>query len=257
MITMARFYKTQRKQGKKMKKTVIAAVLATGLTAMGCHAAEWGYEGKHGPEHWGEIAKECATGKNQSPIDIRQPTQADLKGLDLHYSGQVIALSNNGHTLQGSLSGENVLDIDGKSFELKQFHFHTPSENLIQGKQYPLEAHFVHADKAGNLAVVAVMFESGSQNQALNSLIAKVPKAGEEVKLAQAFDVNDLIPAHAEYYRFNGSLTTPPCSEGVRWLVIKEASELSPTQTHVLMQAMGENNRPVQPLNARVVLSKE
>ncbi|MBE3671009.1 carbonic anhydrase [Vibrio navarrensis] len=239
-----------------MKKQISAlfVTLALSNTAL---ASEWGYEGDHGPEHWGNVAKECAMGKNQSPIDIAQPIEAEMKALELNYVGQVVSLTNNGHTLQAGVSGKNFLNVDGKSFELKQFHFHTPSENVIKGKQYPLEAHFVHADSEGNLAVVAVMFDTGKQNPLLNELTAKMPTVGEQVTLPHAFDVAALLPKQKDYYRFNGSLTTPPCSEGVRWLVLKQASELSSSQTEQLVSVMGHNNRPLQPLNARTVLSKD
>lgn len=239
-----------------MKKQISAlfVTLALSNTAL---AFEWGYEKHNGPEHWGKVANECAMGKNQSPIDIAQPVEAEMKALELNYAGQAVSVINNGHTLQAGVSGNNFLNVDGKSFELKQFHFHTPSENVIRGKQYPLEAHFVHADSEGNLAVVAVMYDTGKQNPLLSELTAKMPTVGEQVTLSHAFDVAALLPKQQDYYRFNGSLTTPPCSEGVRWFVLKQASELSSSQTEQLMSVMGHNNRPLQPLNARTVLSKD
>ncbi|EJL6396595.1 carbonic anhydrase [Vibrio navarrensis] len=239
-----------------MKKQISAlfVTLALSNTAL---AFEWGYEKHNGPEHWGKVANECAMGKNQSPIDIAQPVEAEMKALELNYAGQAVSVINNGHTLQAGVSGNNFLNVDGKSFELKQFHFHTPSENVIRGKQYPLEAHFVHADSEGNLAVVAVMYDTGKQNPLLSELTAKMPTVGEQVTLPHAFDVAALLPKQQDYYRFNGSLTTPPCSEGVRWFVLKQASELSSSQTEQLMSVMGHNNRPLQPLNARTVLSKD
>lgn len=239
-----------------MKKQISAlfVTLALSNTAL---AFEWGYEDHNGPEHWGKVAKECAMGKNQSPIDIAQPVEAEMKALELNYAGQAVSVINNGYTLQAGVSGNNFLNVDGKSFELKQFHFHTPSENVIRGKQYPLEAHFVHADSEGNLAVVAVMYDTGKQNPLLSELTAKMPTVGEQVTLSHAFDVAALLPKQQDYYRFNGSLTTPPCSEGVRWFVLKQASELSSSQTEQLMSVMGHNNRPLQPLNARTVLSKD
>ncbi|MBE4609228.1 carbonic anhydrase [Vibrio navarrensis] len=239
-----------------MKKQ-ISALFVTLVLSNTALASEWGYEGHHGPEHWGNVAKECAMGKNQSPINIAQPVEAEMKALELNYAGQAVSVINNGHALQAGVSGNNFLNVDGKSFELKQFHFHTPSENVVKGKQYPLEAHFVHADSEGNLAVVAVMYDTGRQNPLLSELTAKMPTVGEQVTLSHAFDVAALLPKQQDYYRFNGSLTTPPCSEGVRWFVLKQASELSSSQTEQLMSVMGHNNRPLQPLNARTVLSKD
>lgn len=218
------------------------------------YAGEWGYEGKHAPEHWGSISKTCDEGVNQSPIDITRAAQAKLEPLTFHYRGQVTALTNNGHTLQATVTGGNTLTVDGDTFELKQFHFHTPSENLINHQQYPLEAHFVHADKNGNLAVVAVMYQAGKDNAELTKLTQELPSVHHTHQLAQAFMVQDMLPnSLTNYYRFNGSLTTPPCSEGVRWFVMKQPQVVSEAQKEVLMGAMGNNNRPLQSLNARVV----
>lgn len=238
-----------------MNKSLAAIGLSLAMFGS-AHAANWGYEGNHGPEHWGEFASECALGKNQSPINIQSATQAELAKLQLDYKGKVVALTNNGHTLQTSLEGENSLLVDGKQFTLKQFHFHTPSENHVDGKSYPLEAHYVHADEQGNLAVVAVFFEQGDANPALASLLENVPEKDNNVTIRAPFDASALIPADKDYYRFNGSLTTPPCSEGVRWLVIQEPQTISATQIEKFEKAMGENNRPVQPLNARMILAK-
>ncbi|MGP8305816.1 carbonic anhydrase [Vibrio sp. YIC-376] len=239
-----------------MNKSLAALGLSLALFGS-AHAANWGYEGNHGPEHWGEFASECAQGKNQSPINIQSATQSELAKLQLDYKGKAISLTNNGHTLQTSLEGENNLLIDGKEFNLKQFHFHTPSENHVDGKSYPLEAHYVHADKDGNLAVVAVFFEKGDANPALEKLLETIPEKDNNVTIRAPFDTSALIPSDKDYYRFNGSLTTPPCSEGVRWFVIKEPQTISAEQTEKFEKAMGENNRPVQPLNARMVLTKQ
>ncbi|ASU23864.1 carbonic anhydrase [Vibrio qinghaiensis] len=239
-----------------MKKKLLTLAISVCFTYV-AQASEWGYEGERGPEHWGHVSKICEMGKNQSPIDINGLVEADLKSLDIHYSGVVGALTNNGHTLQASVSGKNTLVVDGTEFELKQFHFHTPSENLIKGHQYPLEAHFVHADVAGNLAVLAVMFETGTQDEPLSQLTAELPKVGTSVQLAKGLAVQSLLPKLDEYYRFNGSLTTPPCSEGVRWLVVKQPKSLSQQQSAALHSVMGNNNRPIQAHNARLVLDKE
>lgn len=239
-----------------MKKQLLTLAISVCFTYV-VQANEWGYEGERGPEHWGHVSKICEMGKNQSPIDINGLVEADLKSLDIHYSGVVGALTNNGHTLQASVSGKNTLVVDGTEFELKQFHFHTPSENLIKGHQYPLEAHFVHADAAGNLAVLAVMFETGAQNEPLAQLTAELPKVGASVPLAKELAVQSLLPKLDEYYRFNGSLTTPPCSEGVRWFVVKQPNSLSQQQSAALHSVMGNNNRPIQAHNARLVLEKE
>ncbi|ENM5794110.1 carbonic anhydrase [Vibrio mimicus] len=239
-----------------MKKMTLALAV-TACVGFGAQASEWGYEGEHGPEHWGKIAPLCAEGKNQSPIDVTQSVEADLPPFALNYQGQVVGLLNNGHTLQAEVSGNNHLQVDGNTFQLKQFHLHTPSENLLNGKQFPLEAHFVHADEQGNLAVVAVMYEVGSENPMLSSFTANMPSKGSKVELVHSLPLDKWIPASKNYYRFNGSLTTPPCSEGVRWIVLNEPSVLSEQQEQGLISVMGHNNRPVQPHNARLVVSAD
>jgi carbonic anhydrase len=198
----------------------------------------------------------CALGRNQSPIDLAGFVEADLKPLKLVYRPGAVDIVNNGHTVQVNYAPGSTLDVNGRSFELKQFHFHAPSENRIAGRQFPLEAHLVHADKEGNLAVVAVMFQAGATNALLAKLWEKLPaKAGEKAGLPAGLDVALFLPADRDYYRFNGSLTTPPCSEGVWWLVMKKPASASAAQIDQFTRAIGfANNRPVQPVNARPVL---
>ncbi|QSX33600.1 carbonic anhydrase family protein [Shewanella avicenniae] len=238
-----------------MKNFLLASAIMLAFSGA-AQASDWGYSGHHGPEHWGDIAGTCAAGVNQSPIDVTKAVKAELSALELNYAGQVTELTNNGHTLQASVTGTNTLTVDGDVFELKQFHFHTPSENLIEGKQYPLEAHFVNQDKQGNLAVVAVMFDAGADNPALAALAAAIPSGKGTKALPKSFDVKEMLPSTEHYYRFNGSLTTPPCTEGVRWFVMQDAKALSAEQQKVLTDTMGHNNRPVQAPHARVVLVK-
>lgn len=235
-------------------KILMLALLGTMMSS--AQAADWGYEGKHGPEHWGKLAPECSMGKNQSPIDISDSLKADLADLNVNYQGRVTEVTNNGHTLQAKVSGENTFTIDGVEFSLAQFHFHTPSENTINNEHFPLEAHFVNTDTQGNLAVIAVMFnQSESNNIELQKLLEVASNEEGTNALAEDFKVADLLPKAGQYYRFNGSLTTPPCSEGVRWFVMKEAGSTSADQISQFEEAMGHNNRPVQPLNARKVMS--
>ncbi|UUM32876.1 carbonic anhydrase [Vibrio japonicus] len=235
-------------------KILTLALLGTVMSS--AQAADWGYKGQHGPDHWGELAPECSKGKNQSPIDIGESLEADLADLNIAYKGQVTEITNNGHTLQAKVVGENTFTIDGVEFSLAQFHFHTPSENTINNKHFPLEAHFVNTDSQGNLAVIAVMFNrSESKNTSLEKLLDDVSNEDGTNALTEDFKVADLLPKSGQYHRFNGSLTTPPCSEGVRWFVLKEAKNMSADQISQFEEAMGHNNRPVQPLNARKVMS--
>lgn len=240
----------------QMKKSLLTLSLSF-LTLSCSYASEWGYnDDQHGPAHWGTFAQDCATTKNQSPINIEQSTPTTLEPLSISYAGNVVGFTNNGHTLQAQVDGKNMLTIDSKIFELQQFHFHTPSENVIKNHQYPLEAHFVHANNEGELAVISVMFDEGQTNSALSQLISHIPEKDNTNFFSDGFKINELLPDSSHYYRFNGSLTTPPCSEGVRWFILKDTQRLSKEQASKLMDVMGENNRPLQPLNARMVLSK-
>jgi len=225
----------------------------------GSHAVHWGYEGAGAPENWGKLSSDyaiCGTGRNQSPVDLSGFIDAELPGLDFGYSGMAIDILNNGHTVQANYQPGTTLMLDGRPFELKQFHFHAPSENTINGVSFPLEAHLVHADSDGNLAVVSVLYRQGKTNGAISKLWAQMPEnPGDKNLVAAQVKAGELLPRDTDYYRFNGSLTTPPCSQGVIWLVMKKQPEVSKDQIAYFSKVMGgPNNRPVQPLNARVVL---
>jgi carbonic anhydrase len=222
-------------------------------------APHWSYEGSAGPEHWGELSadfKTCHNGKFQSPIDIRNTIEGRLPPLRLEFHTAAEKLVNNGHTVQVDVDDEDNFMLDGEIFRLKQYHFHTPSENQINGHAYPLEAHFVHANADGEIAVIAVMFEVGKENSALNPLIAAMPKQeNQAVEVKQRMDLTPLFPTDRHYYRFSGSLTTPPCTEGLRWLVMKQPVTLSQSQLQAFQQALkNANNRPLQPLHGRLIV---
>lgn len=246
------------------RKNVLLAVAAGAMAMAGstAHAAHWGYQGEVGPAHWDELSPEferCGDGRNQSPINLEGMVDSLLDPIAFNYSTRARALVNNGHTVQANVASGSAISVDGRTYELKQFHFHAPSENHIRGDSFPMEAHFVHADDAGNLAVVAVMFEEGQANEAMARLWQKMPREeGEKAELDgdAAVDPAALLPADWSYYRFNGSLTTPPCSEGVLWLVMKTPVTVSPEQVAAFRRAMGghDNNRPIQPRNARAVM---
>ena len=216
-------------------------------------ASEWGYSGTNGPEQWGKVSKTCVEGKSQSPINIQGNPRAVQKSLSVEYLGSVESLVNNGHTLQANVTGNNRVLLDGKVYSLKQFHFHTPAENLIRSRQYPLEAHFVNQDESGNLLVVAVMFKKGNNNLALQHLTNTLPAKGGQTPITAGLKVAELIPDTSKYFQFNGSLTTPPCSEGVKWVILKQSKSLSEEQNMRLKKVMGNNNRPIQSINKRIV----
>ena len=244
----------------KISKLAIAVVMVISGGHTGTVLAQhWGYEGEAAPQNWGKLDAKfalCASGKNQSPIDLKGVVEADLKPLKFDYKAGIADIVNNGHTVQVNYAPGSSLPVDGVVFELKQFHFHSPSENKISGKQFPLEGHLVHADKDGNLAVVAVMFQEGAANALLTRLWEKMPgKAGDKSALPTGLSVSQMLPKERDYYRFNGSLTTPPCSEGVRWLVMTKQATASKAQIQQFSKAVGiANNRPIQPTNARAVL---
>lgn len=235
---------------------LVCGVLAS--AAFAGHEVHWSYSGETGPEAWAKLAPEFAAcaGLNQSPIDLHGFIEAELEPLRLDWKPGGVEILNSGHTAQVGYGAGSTLTVDGIAFELKQFHFHTPSENRVEGKSFPMEAHFVHADAEGHLAVLALLFDEGIENPALASLAARLPKeAGEKQALPEAFDARALLPAGRDYYRFSGSLTTPPCTEGVRWLVLKQAVPASREQFEKVGHAMhAPNARPVQPVNARPVL---
>ena len=251
-----------------LRKRIVFAICAIALVGFGgffpansfaSAAVHWGYSGENGPEHWGELADEfimCAQGKNQSPINLTNFVEADLAPLEFAYKTVVTEILNNGHTVQVNYAPGGMMMIDGMTFELKQFHFHAPSENHIKGQSFPMEAHFVHADKEGNLAVIALMFEEGESHPVIEALWKQLPvHEGDTHTLEIEVDPLKLLPQDTDYYRFNGSLTTPPCSEGVRWFVMKQAVSVSPEQVEAFSHALHEpNNRPVLPVNARSVL---
>jgi carbonic anhydrase len=243
-----------------MRHGLVNLAAGLGLCLGGPAAAQhWGYAGEAGPENWSKVDPKnamCALGRNQSPIDLGGFVEADLKPLKLGYKAGAADIVNNGHTVQINYAPGSMLTVDGRTFELKQFHFHAPSENRIGGKQFPLEGHLVHSDKDGNLAVVAVMFQDGAANPLLAKLWEKMPaRAGEKADLPAGVSAAQLLPANRDYYRFNGSLTTPPCSEGVWWLVMKQHPTVSKAQVEQFSKTMGfANNRPIQPVNARPVL---
>lgn len=222
------------------------------------HHAHWSYDGTEGPDHWADMESKfstCSNGKSQSPINITDSVHADLKPLKFNYQASGDTLLNNGHTLQVNFADGSSMDLNGHNYSLKQFHAHAPSENQINGKTFPMEVHFVHADANGNLAVIGVMFEEGAANPGLAKAWKAMPEqAGEKVALQENVLGTDIMPSDKSYYRFSGSLTTPPCTEGVTWLVLKKPVTASKAQIEGFMHLMHHhNNRPIQAINARII----
>lgn len=224
----------------------------------GSDPVHWDYEGDHGPDHWGELKEEfsiCESGMNQSPIDLVGSLKADLPELKFDYpnTGHLVE-ENTGHSIQEVVQPGNMVWVQDASYELKQFHFHSPSEHTVNGHTYPMEVHFVHQNEEGELLVVGLIFEEGQRNAQMDQLPSFRAERGED-PLAGGLDYNKFIVNRDKYFYYNGSLTTPPCSEGVKWFVMQHPIEVSPDQIQHFIDLLGfSNNRPIQPVNARVVL---
>jgi carbonic anhydrase len=234
------------------------AVLTIASGAAAEENVHWTYSGEHGPEHWGELSEAfeaCGDGRNQSPVDIVDPIDAGLGSIGISYRGSTTAVTNNGHTLQFDVGPGNSLETDGQTYELVQFHVHSPSEHRIEGEPFPLEAHFVHQNARGELAVVAVLFRDGPRNHGLATLGDSSPiQVGGKAPIEEPIAGLKIVPEGRAYYRYSGSLTTPPCTEGILWLILKEPGSLSKEQVGAFVKVIGEDARNPQPLNGRLIV---
>jgi carbonic anhydrase len=239
---------------------------------------KWGYEGKNGPSHWGQLDPSfalCEKGKLQSPINIQKKVTDEEDSLLINYQptamlimdngptylmiGDTPLIINEGHSIQLNFpknrAKENIT-FNGKTFRLVQLHLHTPSETKLRGKSFPLEIHFVHQGEHGTLAVIAVFVKTGDENMMLNKMINNLPATPGKPELLQGerIDPSNLLPDIKHYFSFTGSLTSPPCSEGVKWIVMEEYITASEDQINSLKEALhGHNARPVQSLNQREI----
>jgi carbonic anhydrase len=224
------------------------------------HAPHWSYRGDTGPTHWRSLETAfaaCGVGREQSPIDIRSTAvqKSDLPAIRFAYQPGPLKIIDNGHTVQVNVAPGSTIEVGGRRFELVQFHFHRPSEEAIDGRHQDMVAHLVHKDAEGRLGVVAVLLKAGAINPAVASLWNNLP-SHKEVEVAVpgvTIDPADLLPADRAYFTFAGSLTTPPCSEGVTWFVLKHPTTLSTGEIERFARLYPNNARPVQPLNGRVV----
>ncbi|WP_267383378.1 carbonic anhydrase [Cyanobacterium sp. uoEpiScrs1] len=218
---------------------------------------EWDY--RH-PEQWGDISEEyrvCKTGKQQSPIDLQSPIESQLSRIEVSYQEIPLRIINNGHTIQVNSGPGNFISVDNQKFELLQFHFHHPSEHTVNGKNYPMEIHFVHRNEQGSLAVLGVPLKQGQEHQTLQSVWDNMPsrKSTERLISDRYISLDKLLPTSFDSYRYFGSLTTPPCSEIVYWIVFREPLEVSLMQIQQFKQIFPLNARPVQPINRRFILT--
>lgn len=231
-----------------------------GAAPAGAHDTKhWAYEGETGPEQWAQLAPEnavCSAGSNQSPIDIKA-TQPGAGGrTNIKWAPSALNVVNNGHTIQADVAAGGGIEVDGTAFNLVQFHFHAPSEHTVNGKRYAMETHFVHKSAQGELAVVGVLHDTGAPNQALAALWGALPKSTEEKHAVATFDCASVLPKDRSMYRYSGSLTTPPCTEGVRWQLMQTPTTVSAEQVKAFNEIIKPNARPVQPQRARDVLKE-
>ena len=226
------------------------------VPAQEAHPPHWTYTGEGGPAEWGKLDSAystCSLGRTQSPIDIKGAKKADLPALQFNYKSAPLNIIDNGHTIQVNYAPGSTLTVGDKTYTLKQFHFHHPSEEHINGHGYDMVAHLVHADDQGHLAVVGVLMKNGTSNGLIDTVWKNIPSQKEKAVDVSGASVNakDLLPPDHAYYTFAGSLTTPPCSEGVTWFVMKEQLSLSPEQIAAFAKIYPLNARPIQPLNGR------
>lgn len=222
---------------------------------------EWSYSGETDPEHWADLSSEyatCKAGNQQSPVNIMGTQRVELTPIEFNYKDTPFKVINNGHTIELDYQPGSSIKIAGKRYELRQFHFHAPSEHMIDGKVYPMEAHLVHKSQDGKLAVVGVFMKEGRPNEFIETLWTHIPKQkGEKIVHGVSINASALPPADKSYYHYSGSLTTPPCSEGVNWNVLKTPIEVSSEQIEKFKSVYSGNARPVQPLNRRVIETKD
>lgn len=240
----------------------VAAVPAAGDGGHAEHAgpgaaAHWDYEGQGGPQAWGHMKDEfakCSTGTRQSPIDIRDGIKVQLDPVQFDYKPTAFRVIDNGHTVQVNVDPGNFIEVMGRRYELIQFHFHRPSEERIDGRQFDMVVHLVHRDPEGRLAVVAVLLERGSAHAVVQNVWNNLPlEKGEELAARTPIALGDLLPDQRSYYTYMGSLTTPPCSEGVLWMVMKTPVAISAEQLAIFSRLYPMNARPVQSAAGRLI----
>jgi carbonic anhydrase len=238
-----------------------AATSALGAAAAHTGSAHWAYQGDGGPQAWSQLRPEfsaCGSGQRQSPIDIRGGLAVELEPVRFDYQPSRFAVIDNGHTVQVNLQSGNAIEVSGKRFELVQFHFHRPSEERIDGKQFEMSLHLVHKDEQGRLAVVALLFDKGARQPVLQKVWNNLPLEKNQEAAARApLELLDLLPEDRRYFTYMGSLTTPPCSEGVQWIVMRQPVTAAPEQIELFSRIYPMNARPVQSASGRRIMQSQ
>jgi carbonic anhydrase len=217
----------------------------------------WTYEGEFGPANWSKINaawNKCNGGERQSPIDIRDGIRVDLEQIAFDYRPSGFSVTDNGHTVQVTLRNGNFLSVGGRTYELQQLHFHRPAEERVNGKAYEMGIHLVHKDSEGRTAVLALMLQRGREQPAVQTVWNNLPLERQDTATPSiVFNPNDLLPERRDYYTYMGSLSEPPCTEGVLWLVMKEPLQASAEQMALFSRLYPLNARPVQAAAGRMV----
>lgn len=231
---------------------------AAAVWAQGSAAPPFSYEGATGPAHWGDLSPEystCKTGKEQSPVDIRNARNAALPALQFEYKSVPLRLLNNGHTIQVNYAAGSFLVVGSERYELKQLHFHYPSEERIDGRAFDMVIHLVHANSRGEIAVVSLLVEKGAPDKTIQAIWDAISVAtGKEHEVAGVkIDASKFLPSNPAYYSYKGSLTTPPCTEGVTWLILETPVKMSAKQIQTFSSTFSPNARPVQTLGERTI----
>lgn len=216
----------------------------------------WAYSGEAGPEFWGDLSTTyaaCKIGKHQSPIDFTNAATRN-GNIQMNYKPTHLNLVNNGHTIQVNYDPGSYMELEGIRYDLLQFHFHAPSEHTENGAPAAMELHLVHKNTADeSFAVVGLMLDIGVDNPVLAQFWDKIPTKPEAITLTDTINIADALPVNSPYYSYVGSLTIPPCNEGIKWTVLDDRTQLSQAQVDKFMAIIGYTARPVQPLNDRVL----
>jgi len=231
------------------------------VESLSANAPHFTYEGEHGPTHWGDLSHDyimCKTGKSQSPINIETTNtlKTQLVKIPFSYNKNPLKVTNNGHAIQVNLDNGGILKYEAKEYKLLQFHFHAPSEHTLNGKAYSMEVHLVHKNSEGEILVVGVFMEKGKENPIIQNIWNNIPKEeGQESVIKNIIvEPSSLLPSKQNYYNYSGSLTTPPCSEPVKWIVMKNTIEVSEAQIAKFKEFYKFNARPVLAINGRKIL---
>jgi carbonic anhydrase len=241
---------------------ILLAPAAQAQDAKPAHEHDWTYSGAEGPKSWGSLKPDyqtCKLGHQQSPINIKNTKKESLPPIQFDYKPAPLKIVNNGHSIQVDYAPGSFITVGDKKYQLKQFHFHHPSEEHIDGKGFDMVVHLVHADSDGKLAVVAILLEKGSANAMLAKIWDHLPKSEGPESEIPGVDVNPsaFLPSETGYYTFPGSLTTPPCSEAVTWFVLKSPSTVSKEQIEAFAKIYPHDARPIQPTNGRVIAESQ